>query len=199
MSSPTHLPRCLRDACSLWLDPQHQPPPRAEGAAPPTAAAERAGNAGAADHGEKRDQGRLAEGGGGENRRRRQRRSWRPLVLASPSDTSYAGYGPDDVAIVEPPHRGDRDCGPGDGTAGARSGGPESAPIPAFSGASAAEEGKELDDGALAARDLSEAAETTTPPLLLHDLVALALRVGKSSDKGFRKELQELLCRYVKE
>lgn len=32
--------------------------------------------------------------------------AWRPVILASPSGTSYAGYGPDDVVVVEPPHRG---------------------------------------------------------------------------------------------
>ncbi|CAN0523330.1 unnamed protein product, partial [Laminaria digitata] len=62
VSSPTHLPRCLRDACSLGQEEEEE-----------------------------------------EERRRR----WRPVILASPSGTSYADYGPDDVAIVEPPHRGD--------------------------------------------------------------------------------------------
>lgn len=208
MSSPTHLPRCLRDACSLWLDSQHHPPSSApsDGTAPTVG--ERVKRAGTTDHGGQHNQARLKgqgeeeeeeQGGehGGEKERRR-RRLWRPLVLASPSDTNYAGYGPGDVAIVEPPHRGDSDRGLGDGTTGAGyGGGRDSAPIPVSPADSADGKGDEVVDGALVARDLLGAEETTIPLLLLHDLVALALRVGKSSDQGFRKELQELLRRYV--
>lgn len=184
VSSPTHLPRCLRDACSLWLDPQHKRPPTAGGAIP--TAGERAEDADAARHRERDNQGRAKrekEEEGGEKERtrpRRRRGSWLPLVLASPSDTSFAEYGPGDVAIVEPPHRGDTDGGPGSVTFEAGN----------FDGSSTA-------DGASVARDLSGAEEATPALLMLHDLVALALRVGKSSEEGFRKELQELLLRYV--
>lgn len=198
VSSPTHLPRCLRDACSLWLNPQHQPPPRAKDAAPTVGESAENGDI-TTDHGRHDKQGRLAEDGrGGEkDSRQREQRRWLPLVLASPSDTSYAGYGPDDVTIVEPPHRGDTNRVSGDGSSGTSSGGPDSAPNPVFPGDSAEGEGGEAEHGALVAQNLSQAEGTATPLLLLHDLVALALRVRKSSDAGFRKELQELLRRYV--
>eukprot|EP00752_Nemacystus_decipiens_P008617 g7696.t1 len=186
VSSPTHLPRCLRDACSLWLDPQHPPPPRREGTASTTV--HHLKNADTTGNGGHRNKERLEDWGGfeGEERTRRRQRSWLPLVLASPSDTSYAGYGPDDVAIVEPPHRGDHDWG-------------DSGPIAAIPGDSASAEGKDAEDGDLAARTSSEAGaeETPAPLLLLHDLVALALRVRKSSGEDFRQALQELLSRYV--
>ena len=39
----------------------------------------------------------------------KQKRPFRSHLFACPSDTSYAGCGPLDVAIIEPPHRGDRD------------------------------------------------------------------------------------------
>lgn len=193
VSSPTHLPRCLRDACSLWLDPQHRPPPGGDGATP--TAGERPENADTMARGGRDKDGRRGENGGGEKRRRR-RQPWLPLVLASPSDTNYAGYGPDDVAIVEPPHRGDRDCGLGDGSTGGSSCGRDPALIPVDPSDSAAGGGKEVKNRALATSDSPEAGEAATPLLLLHDLVGLALRVGKSSDEGFRKELQELLRRY---
>lgn len=180
VSSPTHLPRCLRDACSLWLDP---PPPRREGTGRTTG--HQTQNADTTNHGGQGSQESINENGGGEKERRR-RRPWRPLVLASPSDTNYAGHGPSDVAIVEPPHRGDHDLGSG------------SASIPVITGNLAAGEGIEVEDGDLVARNLSGAEETTTPSLLLlHDLVGLALRVRRSSDEVFRQELQELLRRYV--
>ncbi|CAM9512096.1 unnamed protein product, partial [Phaeothamnion confervicola] len=76
VSSPTHLPRCLRDACIIFA---HSDP----------------GNNGGGD-----DDG--GDGAAPPDRR------WRPVLLASPCDTSYAGAGPADVAVVEPPHRGDR-------------------------------------------------------------------------------------------
>eukprot|EP00903_Cladosiphon_okamuranus_P010536 g9966.t1 len=192
VSSPTHLPRCLRDACSLWLDYEHQPPSGAEGA---LTDGEHAENSATTNSGGQGDDGRLHENGDGKEERRR-RPSWVPLVLASPSDTSYAGYGPEDVAIVEPPHRGDHDWGSGGRTTGDISnGGPGSAPIPGFPEGSVAGGGQEVEEGALVARDLSQAEEATAP--LLHHLVGLALRVRESSDEVFRKELQELLRRYV--
>ena len=61
VSSPTHLPRCLRDAPAALA---------AEGMWP------------------------LPHGG---------------VLLAVPSETSYAGCTAADTCIVEPPHRGDRD------------------------------------------------------------------------------------------
>lgn len=204
VSSPTHLPRCLRDACSLWLDSPHPPPQRAEGAT--LTAGKGAENAETTGRGGQGNQGRLDEHGGGEEGpgrgrgRRRQPRSWQPLVLASPSNTNYAGYGPGDVAIVEPPHRGDSDRGLGDGGITATGGNScrlDQAPSTVFRGDSGRGEGKEAEGGASEARDLSGAEETTTPSLLLHDLVTLALRVGKRDDEGFRRELQALLGRYV--
>ena len=192
VSSPTHLPRCLRDACSLWLDPQHQAPSRTQNR---PSAGEHAEDAGTADHGRQDSRGRIDEDDGEEEEERIRRPTWLPLILASPSDTSYAGYGPSDVAIVEPPHRGDHDWGGGDRSAGAST---DSAPIPGFPDNSGAGEGEAAEDDGLAARDASEAEETsTTSLLLLHDLVGLALRVRKSSNGVFRRELQELLRRYV--
>jgi len=61
VSSPTHLPRCLRDACVVY------------------------GTA------------------------RSERFPWAARLLVCPSGTSYTGAKPEDVAVVEPPHRGDRD------------------------------------------------------------------------------------------
>ena len=58
VSSPTHLPRCLRDAAWLYAERQY---------------------------------------------------AFRSHLFACPSDTSFAGCSPLDVAVVEPPHRGDRD------------------------------------------------------------------------------------------
>lgn len=96
VSSPTHLPRCLRDASSLWLEPPALNPnascPTTQGAAcleePSTAGDGIESNC--------------------DNIEERLRNQWRPLLLASPSDTSFADFGPEDVAIAEPPHRPDR-------------------------------------------------------------------------------------------
>ena len=194
VSSPTHLPRCLRDACSLWLDPQHQPPPRPGDATPS------AGQHADVEGHSKQERLEEEEDGGDKARRRRQRRPWLPLVLASPSATSYAGYGPDDVAIVEPPHRGDHGWGRGDGSIEIGSRDPGSAPTAVFPGDSAGREDKEAEEGGdlnIRNSPKAEAEETATPLLLLHELVALALRVRRSSDEGFRTELQELLSRCV--
>lgn len=99
---------------------------------------------------------------------------WRPLLLASPSDTSFHSYGPDDVAIVEPPHRGDDDrkiC---------------------FGGGVSASRGLGVDPPAGKGR---VSAEGEGAPPLLHELVVLALRLG--GDVMFRAELDGMLRRYL--
>lgn len=56
VSSPTHIARCIRDACVVF-----------------------------------------------------DKMNYRPVLLASPSDTCYAGSSASDLCVVEPGHRGDRD------------------------------------------------------------------------------------------
>lgn len=153
----------------------------------------------------------------GRGRRRQTLPPWRPVILASPSGTSYADYGPGDVAIVEPPHRGDSGHVLGDSTntppTSDSSDGPTSAkvfpPVPdesrrastivAGSGDSAAVNSKDVeDDGyALGEHACMEPGEAAAPALLLHELVALALRIGKGSEEQFRIEFQALLLRYT--
>lgn len=226
VSSPTHLPRCLRDACSLWLDScHHNSLPRD---ATHRTIGEHVEKTDAMEHGDDEEAGEgqeeadkhkeEEEGGGDKGRRRRHRLpSWRPVILASPSGTSYADYGPGDVAIVEPPHRGDSDRVWGDDakSANVSSDGPSLASIiPALSddarrastlvaASGDSEAGKSQDveaDYALllaVERGFKEPGESTTAPLLLHELVALALRVGMSSEERFRTEFQALLRRYT--
>ena len=113
------------------------------------------------------------------------RRRWRPVIFASPSGTSYADYGPDDVVIVEPPHRGD-DEGRVDSIAALPDVGQRRAESPH----SGSPEEVTPDEG------LVQHGEED--PLLLHELVALALRV-KKSDIQFRRELEELIGRRLRE
>ena len=121
------------------------------------------------------------EGGGEEEEEEERRRRWRPLILASPSGTSYAEYGPDDVVIVEPPHRGD-DHGNVCRISPLSDLGEVTTEFPRGSPALTPDE------------DLVQHGE----PLLLHELVALALRV-KKSDRQFRRELEALLGRSLRE
>lgn len=138
---------------------------------------------------------------------------WRPIILASPSGTSYAGYGPGDVAIVEPPHRGDSPHVLGESAKIPTIGGDGSTSasiIPAppddsrrastlepGSGDSAAGNSNNVeDDYAMGERGLKELGEATAP-MLLHKLVAQALLVGKGREEQFRIDFQALLYRYV--
>lgn len=230
VSSPTHLPRCLRDACSVWLDSsQHNFLPRDATTSITTgehveargAASDGPGEGGgdeiegvqeeeaAAEHNEKE----------GKGRRRQTLRPWRPVILASPSGTSYADYGPGDVAIVEPPHRGDSDHVLSDGTKtppiGSNSGGATPASLfPAVpddsrrastlvagnDGSVAVKSKGVQDDGYLLGENrFVDPGEAADPAMLLHELVALALGVGKGSKERFRMEFQELLRRYMDE
>lgn len=274
MSSPTHLPRCLRDACSLWLDPPPPVDPHATGGNPPvrrvTADTSSAGD-GAHDpdgnyahtrdrvqellsrttgeeSAEREAAGEIVEawrgdesappgrvrqlldglrqlldrstprrklgkplsagrvvantrgvfssavsakqggrGGdeGGEEEEEGRRRRWRPVIFASPSGTSFAEYGPDDVVIVEPPHRGD-DEGIIDHDAALSDVGELRAESP----------GGTSPEDVTPDEDLVQRSEED--PLLLHELVALALRV-KKSDRQFRRELEELIRRHLRE
>lgn len=269
MSSPTHLPRCLRDACSLWLEPPPPVDPHTTGAnAPAREVATGTSSAGDGTYGSdsnypqprdgvqvlasrtreeedadreaaeemlearqgdestlrrrleqpldestprrrfgkplstgkvlaknrevfssavsaRQDDGEGEEGEGekGEDKEEEWRRQWRPVVLASPSGTSYADYGPDDVVIVEPPHRGD-DEGSVDRNEALSDLGELSPKSPDGS-----------PEEVVPDEDVAQRGED---PLLLHELVALALRV-KKSDRQFRRELEALLGRRLKE
>lgn len=279
MSSPTHLPRCLRDACSLWLEPPLPVDPHTTGAnAPARAVATGTSSAGDgtcgsdSDYPETRDgvqvlasrtreeedadrgtadetlearqgdestlrrrleqpldestprrrlgkplstgkvltnnrevfssavsakqddgdgeegeggagEGEEGEGEKGEEKEEEWWRQWRPVVLASPSGTSYADYGPDDVVIVEPPHRGDDE-----GTVDRNEALSELGELRTESPDGSPEE-------AVPDEDVAQRGDN---PLLLHELVALALRV-KKSDRQFRRELEALLGRRLKE
>ncbi|CAN0061468.1 unnamed protein product [Ectocarpus sp. 6 AP-2014] len=225
VSSPTHLPRCLRDACSLWLDNNDHHTPasaaldstigkpgsekgheeeeeenlarmvngEAEPQELPTRRAKFLGNQGGsfddtmpAKHddfvrGDIDDQG--------EARRQHHQRQWRPLILASPSSTSYANYSPADVAIVEPPHRGDSSHHVAEENRGNIAPEiPESGEPPA-----AASNGRRGDFGG--ARSVP--APEDHVPLMLHELAAMVLRVKPGSDKRFRLEFEALLRQYV--
>ncbi|CAM9225138.1 unnamed protein product [Scytosiphon promiscuus] len=265
VSSPTHLPRCLRDACSLWLDGNEG----VSGDAPDAAGAQRASDlpptgidegghhrqhpvtaespfatvgsanglraAGATTtegpiHGGSEADADGGEDGGGddggvpEKGRRRgasRRRPWRPVILASPSGTNYADYGAADVAVVEPPHRGDSahvSSGGGASNGGTCSNGSRPGADPSATvadqarrklvarrfenGETAAGEaaGKESglhSNGALRRADKGGGTPSVPPPPLLHELVALALRIGKGREEEFRREFQALLRRYV--
>ncbi|CAN0347888.1 unnamed protein product [Ascophyllum nodosum] len=140
VSSPTHLPRCLRDACSLWLEPHSSS---------------------------------LNDKEGDDEDDWRQR--WRPVVLASPSDTSFVDFGPNDVAIVEPPHR----------------------PAGGFLETVALSSARMLDQSTQDAAKIAEDVEETAPPL--HKLVASALKVGEEDRRQFHREFHSLLRRYVPE
>lgn len=263
MSSPTHLPRCLRDACSLWLDDddddeisgdmldaQDPPPERTSeeirrqdlpipaGMSPyatvgnangfPTATAWSTTTEGTTDDGsdaeevdQEIDNSDEADEHGEEQeeaerrRRPRRRRPWRPLILASPSGTNYADYGAADVAVVEPPHRGDSaHVSPVGGASenGEKCSGGSRHGVGPISTDS--EEGchnlraRSFEDGEVAAgregeyhgngvRRAGRRGAPPSPPLLLHELVALALRIGKGREEEFRREFQALLRRYV--
>lgn len=221
VSSPTHVPRCLRDACSAWLNSSHHDSLPKDGA--PSTRGEHVELVGIMEHGNGEDEGDWVGSGGEEaakrneeedkERRRQRLRPWRPVILASPSGTSYADYGPGDVAIVEPPHRGDSGRIPSDSadTPGINSYGPSLAPktpsLPhsarrasthvASGGDPAAGTSKDVGEGyELGERGFKEP-RVATAPMLLHELVALALVVGKGSEEQFRKEFQELLRRYT--
>ncbi|CAN0264877.1 unnamed protein product [Pylaiella littoralis] len=201
VSSPTHVPRCLRDACSAWLNSSHHDSLPKDGA--PSTRGEHVELVGIMEHGNGEDEGDWVGSGGEEaakrneeedkERRRQRLRPWRPVILASPSGTSYADYGPGDVAIVEPPHRGDS--------------APKTPSLPhsarrasthvASGGDPAAGTSKDVGEGyELGERGFKEP-RVATAPMLLHELVALALVVGKGSEEQFRKEFQELLRRYT--
>ncbi|CAN0465217.1 unnamed protein product [Ectocarpus sp. 8 AP-2014] len=224
VSSPTHLPRCLRDACSLWLDNNDHTPASAaldstigkpgpekgheeeeeenlarmvNGETEPqklcTRRASFLGNQGGSfDDTKPAKDDDLVRGDiddQGEARRQHHQRQWRPLILASPSSTSYANYSPADVAIVEPPHRGDSSHHVAEESPGSiapetpESGGPPAAAL----------NGRRGDFGG--ARSVPDPEDHV--PLMLHELAAMALRVKPGSDKRFRLEFEALLRRYV--
>lgn len=259
MSSPTHLPRCLRDACSLWLDDDDDDPisgdtldeggaQRASHPSPagtderarheklPTAAKSpfaTVGNGfdvtaagGASTKGTNEGAGAdrdMGEEEGGEERekgRRRgrsRRRPWRPVVLASPSGTNFADYGAADVVVIEPPHRGDSAHVSPSGSAsngGSCSNGsrPEIVdPVLAASDEArrklpgrCRENGETAGAGELRGKKgefhsngVSRAGKSGASTPLMHELVALALRIGKGREEEFRREFQALLRRYV--
>ncbi|CAM9177584.1 unnamed protein product, partial [Ectocarpus fasciculatus] len=236
VSSPTHLPRCLRDACSLWLEnnghhapagdaldstfgkpgPEGQEEEKEEeeegeeeeeeeeeniarmvrGEAEPQKLPRRASlsrhQCGSFDDTMPAKAEDLVRGDiddQGKGRRQQHQRQWRPLILASPSSTSYANYSPADVAIVEPPHRGDSNHHVAEEGRGAIAPeNPESGGPPA-----AAANGTRGDFGD--ARSIPDPEDHA--PLMLHELAAMALRVKPGSDKRFRLEFEALLLRYV--
>ncbi|CAM9726289.1 unnamed protein product [Ectocarpus sp. 12 AP-2014] len=227
VSSPTHLPRCLRDACSLWLDNNDTHAPasdaldntigrpglknghdeeeeeslarmvnsEAEPQKLPTTRASLSRNQadwfGGTMPAKADDLARGDINDQGEARRQQHQRQWRPLILASPSSTSYANYSPADVVIVEPPHRGDSSHHVAEESRGniapetPESGGPPAA----------APSGRRGDFGD--ARSVPDPEDHV--PLMLHELAAMALRVKPGSDKRFRLEFEALLRRYMED
>lgn len=226
MSSPTHLPRCLRDACSLWLDNNDHHAPASDahdstvgkpgskegqeeeekeeslarmvrGEAGPqkltTRRASLSGNQwGSLDDtlsAEANDMVRGDIDDQGEAQRQQHQRQWRPLILASPSSTSYANYSPADVTIVEPPHRGDSNHHVAEESRGTI------APETPETGEPPVAAGNGTTGGFGDATSIPD--RQSHAPLMLHELVAMALRVKPGSDKRFRLEFEALLRRYV--
>lgn len=155
VSSATHIPRCVRDACTLW-DGQ----PRME--------AQLGGGFTAKDSQTVSDVGQTAPEEDGEGEAEH---GWKPVILASPCGTSFTDYTPGDVAIIEPPHRGDD---------------------PALTALGLPVDGRSLEE--------SFPEGLPSRPPLLHELVGQMIRLPKGEKSAcFRRDLDALLRRYLEE
>lgn len=258
VSSPTHLPRCLRDACSLWLHPPAPCDPLPSignlGSITPPDGGSGGGDRCSSDSSESgcledklrfavgeekisisshgKDEDALAEQAldveqkssprlrtkrdeqaplawdklvkvrdavarsttipdgndddGHDEEERGMELSWRPVLLASPSGASYADCGPDDVAIVEPPHRGDNDDDRFNN---------ELAFLETRGRAAASPDNRSQVENKNEGEGVPEASDEVP---MLHELVALALRVPKGGGERFRREFQALLRRHLR-
>lgn len=109
----------------------------------------------------------------------RNQKGWRPLILASPCHTSFEGYGPEDLVIIEPPHRGDDPA------------------MAVF--ASLSPEGEDVGGGVLEEGASSrEGGIEELPPPMIHELAGRVLKVSRGERSArFRQELDALLRRYL--
>lgn len=170
VSSPTHISRCVRDACSVWDEGlstgasvmgqrawgRDDEPAELGGTSPPC------------QGGVPEAEETTNDNGPGACDAHKTDDNWRPIILASPCETSFTDYAPDDVAIIEPPHRGDD---------------------PVLTAM-----GLQLDG-----EPLEEAYPEGLPsrPPLLHELAGQMIRLPKGEKSArFRRELNALLHRY---